>query len=201
MMYIARFYLFEILVEHFRHWRTGDIGAFAWESAFGKIPARMLRIGKIDIGDDIHDSAVGLLWEAFVLASVACFHVEDWDMEAFCTNDTQAGVGIAKHENGIGACGYHELVGGIDDIATGGSKVIAHGIHIYLRISELEVVEEYAIEVVVVVLTCMGENDIEILACLVDDGCQTDDFGACAHDNEQLEFAVVLEVDIGIISS
>lgn len=122
-------------------------------------------------------------------------------MQSLCTDDAQAGVGIAKHENGIGACGYHELVGGIDDIATGGSKVIAHGIHIYLRVSELEVVEEYAIEVVVVVLTCMGENDIEILACLVDDSCKADDFRTGAHDNEQLEFAVVLEVNIGIVSS
>ena len=34
--------------------------------------------------------AVGLLWEAFVLTTVACFHVEDWDMEALCANDTKA---------------------------------------------------------------------------------------------------------------
>ena len=200
-MYIARFYLCEILVEHFCHWRTGDIGALARETAFGKISAGMLRISEIDIRDNIYYSAVGLLGEAFVLASVACFHVEDRDMEAFCTNNTQAGVGVAKYENGIGFCCHHELVRGIDDIATGGAKVIAHGIHIDLRVCKLEVVEEDAIEVVVIVLTRMGENDIEVLACLVDDSCKADDFRTGAHDNEQLKFAVVLEVDIGIICS
>ena len=200
-MHIARFYLFEILVEHFCHRRTGDIGAFAWESAFGKIPAGMLRISEIDIRDDIDYSAVCLLGEAFVLASVACFHVEDRDMQSLSANDAQAGVGVAKYENGIGFRCHHELVRGIDDIATGGAKVIAYGIHIYLRVCKLEVVEEDAIEVVVVVLTRMGENDIEVLACLVDDSCKADDFRTGAHDNEQLKFAVVLEVDIGIICS
>ena len=195
-MHIARFYLFEILVEHFCHWRTGDIGAFARESAFGKIPAGMLRISEIDIRDDIDYSAVGLLGEAFVLASVACFHVEDRDGQTLCANDAQAGVGIAKHENGIGFRCHHEFVRGVDDIATGGAKVIAYGIHIYLRVCKLEVVEEYAIEVVIVVLTRMGENDIEVLACLVNYRCKSDNLRSSAYNNEQLKFTVILKADI-----
>ena len=161
----------------------------------------MFAVGEVDIGDDIHDAAVGLLGEALVLASVACFHVEDRDMEAFGCNDAEAGVGVAKNEDGIGTCGHHELVRGVDDVATGGAKVVAHGIHIHFGVCKFQVLKEHAIEVVVVVLAGVGENDVEVLACLVDDCCKADDLGTCAHDDEQLEFAVVLEVDIGIIGS
>ena len=47
-----------------------------------------------------------------------------------------------------------------------------------------------------VVLTCMGEDDIEVLACLVNDCCKSDNLRSCAYNNEQLKFTVLLKVDI-----
>jgi len=37
-------------------------------------------VGHVHIADDVHDAAVGLFGQAFVLAAVASFHVEDWDV-------------------------------------------------------------------------------------------------------------------------
>ena len=61
--------------------------------------------------------------------------------------------------------------------------------------------EEYAVKVVVVILAGMGENYVKVLACFGDDRRQTDNFWACAYDNKQFEFTVVLKMDIGIIGS
>ena len=45
----------------------------------------------------------------------------------------------------------------------------------------------------------MREDGIEILAALADDGGEADDLRPRAHDDEQLQLAVVLKVDIGVI--
>ena len=198
-MDIACLNLLEVVVEYLCHWAAGDVGALLRESAVGKVSASVLGVCHVDIGDDIHDAAVGLLWEAFVLATVTCLHVEDRDMEALCTNDAQARVGVAKDENCIRTCGCKEFVRAVDDVATGGAKVIAHSIHIDLRIGKLQVAEEDAVEVVVVVLAGVRQDDIEVLAAGVDDGCQADDLRTCAHDNDEFELTIVLEVNVAII--
>ena len=46
--------------------------------------------------------------------------------------------------------------------------------------------EKDAVEVVVVVLPRVGENGVEILAALGNDGGQADDLRPCADDDEQL---------------
>ena len=97
----------------------------------------MLRVSHVDIGDNINDTAVGLLWEAFVLATVAGLHVEDRDVEALCTYDAQATVCVTKNENCIGLGLVEEFVRAVDYVATGSTKIIAYSIHIDFRILEL----------------------------------------------------------------
>ena len=198
-VHIAGLNLFEILVEHLCHGRAGDVGALAGQAAFGEVAAGVLAVCQVHVGDDIDDAAVGLLGQALVLAAVAGFHVEDGDMQALGADDAQAGVGVAEHEYGIWPRLGEELVGAVDDVAAGGAEVIAHGVHIYLGLGELEVAEEDAVEVVVVVLPRMGEDYVEIAAALVDDCGKADDFGARAHDDAKLELAVVLPLYIGIV--
>ena len=105
-------------------------------------------------------------------------------MQPFGPNDRQARVRVAKHQHGIRLCLNHEFVRGVDDIAHRRSQVVAHGIHIHFRIFQLQVFEENAIEVVIVVLTSMCEDDIEILTRFVDDCCKTYDLGPCADNNQ-----------------
>ena len=66
-------------------------------------------------------------------------------------------------------------------------------------ILQLQVAEEDAVEVVVVVLSGVGQQRVEVPAGLVDDGRQADDLRSCAHDDQQSDPAVILEVYVGII--
>ena len=82
---IACLYVGKVLVQDFGHRGAGDVGALAWESAFGKVATGVLGVGHVDVGDDIDDAAVGLLREAFVFTSVSCFHVENRYVKTFST--------------------------------------------------------------------------------------------------------------------
>ena len=159
----------------------------------------MLTVCHVDIGDDVHDSSIGLFGETLILASVAGFHVEDGDMQTLRSYHAQAAGGVPKDKYAIGLGGGEEFIRAVDDVATGGSEVIAYGIHIYFGFCELQVAEKDAVEVVVVVLACVGENHVKVPATLVDDGGQTDNLRACTHDNTKLQFAVLLPLYVTII--
>ena len=159
----------------------------------------MFRIGHVHIRDDVHDSAVGLLGQTFVLAAVAGLHVEDGDVQTLGTYHGEAAVGVTKHQYTIGLESSKELVGAVDDVATGCTKVISHSIHIYFRLCQLQILEENTVEVVVVVLACVGEDYIEIPATLVDDCGKADNLRTCTDDDAKLQFAILLPVYIGII--
>ena len=175
----------KVVVEDFRHGGSCDIGALLGQAAVGEVSSCMLRVGHIHVGNDIDDTAVGLLGQALVLAAVAGLHVENGDMESFGSDNAEAAVGVAKDQYAVGLGLGEELIGAVDDIAAGSAKVVTDSIHIDLGLGELQILEEYAVEVVVVVLARVGENHVEILAALVDDGGETDNLGARAdNDNE-----------------
>ena len=156
----------------------------------------MLAVGHVHIADDVHDAAVGLLGQAFVLAAVAGLHVEDGDVQALGADDAEAAVGVAQHQHGIGLHLHHQLVALGDDVAHRLAQVVAHGLHIDVGVGQLEVLEEDAVEVVVVVLTGMCQQAVEVLAALVDDRRQTDNLRARAHDNQELQLPIILEFAI-----
>ena len=68
---IAGFDLREILVQDFGHRATGHVCAFLGQAAVSEIAASVFGIGHVHVADDIHDAAVGLFGQAFVLAAVA----------------------------------------------------------------------------------------------------------------------------------
>ena len=185
--------LSEILMQHFRHRRAGHVGALLREPAVRQVAAGVLRIRHVHVGDDVHDATVGLLRQALVLAAVARLHVEDRDVQPLRAYHAQAAVGIAKHEHGIGLHGDHQFVALVDDIAHRLAEVRAHGIHVDIRIGKFQVLEEHAVEIVVIVLACMGQQAIEVLAALVDDRRQPDDLRPRAHDDQKLQLPVILE--------
>ena len=176
----------EVVVENFRHGGSCDIGALLGQTAVGEVSSCVLRIGHIHVGDDIDDTAVGLLGQALVLATVAGLHVKNGDMESLGSDNAEAAVGIAKDQYAVGLGLGEELVGAVDDVAAGSAKVVTDGIHIDLGLCELQVLEEDTVEVVIVVLARVGENHVKVLAALVDDGGETDDLGARADNDDQL---------------
>ena len=180
---VAGLYLLEVVVEHFGHGAAGDVGAPLGEAGVGQVAAGVLAVGHIDVGDDVHNAAVGLLGQALVLAPVAGLHMEDGDMQALGPDDAQAAVGVAQHQHGIGPDGDHQLVALGYDVAHGLAQVIAHGFHVDVGIGQLEVLEEHAIEVVVVVLAGVRQQAVKVRAALVDDRRQSYNLRACSYDN------------------
>ena len=105
----------------------------------------MLGVCQINIGNNIHDAAVGFLRQALILTAVAGFHVENGNMQPLGRNGRQAGVGIAQNQHGIGLGSRHELVRAVDNIAHGGAQIITNRIHIDIRIGKTEIPEENSI--------------------------------------------------------
>ena len=159
----------------------------------------MLGVGEIDVRDDVHDTAVRLLRKAFVFAAVAGLHVENRNVEPFCPDDTQTTVGVAKNEYGIRFGCSEKLVAAVDDVAAGRTEVISDCIHVDLRFGEFQVAEEDTVEVVVVVLSGMGQNHIEIFAAFGDDSSKPDDLRTGADDDAEFDFAVILPVNVTVI--
>ena len=196
---IGRLDFSQILVQHLGHRGTGHVGALLRQAGIGQITAGMLGVGHVHIGDDVHDAAVRLLRQALVLAAVARLHVEDGDVQPLRTDDGQAAVCVAQHQHGVGLDGGHELVALRDDVAHRLAQIRADGVHIDLGVGQLEVVEEHAVQVVVVVLAGVGQDNIKIFASLVDDGGQTDDLRAGADDDEQFQLAVVFKGNAAVV--
>ena len=197
---VAGFDVDQVLMEHFGHGGAGEVGALFGQAAVGQVAAGVLGVAEVYVGDDVDDPAVCLLGQAFVLAAVAGFHVEDGYVEAFGGDGAQAGIGVAEDEECVGPDGGHQLVGAVDDVADGCAEVVADGVHVYFGVGKLEVAEEHAVEVVVVVLAGVGQDYVEVLAALVDGSRQADDFRPRTDDYQQLELAVILEFYVVVIS-
>lgn len=85
----------EVVVEDFRHGGPCDIGALLRQAAVGEVSSCVLRVGHVHVGDDIDDTAVGLLGQALILTTVAGLHVKNGDMESLGSDNAEAAVGIA----------------------------------------------------------------------------------------------------------
>lgn len=159
----------------------------------------MFAIGEIDVAYDVHNAAVGLFRKAFVLTAVACFHMENRDVEAFGPYDAEAAVGITQDKDCIGLESCEEFVGAIDYVAASCAKVIPHCVHIDFGSSEFEVFKKDAVQIVVVVLACVGKNYVEILAAFADYRGKTDNLRTCSHHDAEFEFAVILPMNVAIV--
>ena len=90
----------------------------------------------------------------------------------------------------------HQLVARGDDVAHGLAEVGAHGVQVDVRVVQRQAAEEDAVERVVVVLPGVRQQAVEVAAALLDDLGQADDLGARTHDDEQLQAAIIFEMNI-----
>ena len=195
---VRRLDLAQVGAQDLRHGRARDVGALGGAAGVPEVAAGVLGVGQVDVGDHVDDAAVGLLGQALVLAAVARLHVEDGDVQALCRDGGQAAVGVAQDEQGVGLCGDHQLVTGGDDVAHGLAQVGAHGVQVDVGIVQRQVAEEDAVQGVVVVLPGVRQQAVEVSAALLDDLGQADDLGAGAHDDQELQAAVVREINFRI---
>ena len=116
---VAGLNLGEVVMQHLRHRRPRDVRALLREARVGQVAAGVLGVGHVYIGDDVHNAAVRLLRETFILAAVASLHVEDRDMQPLRTDDAEAAVRVPQHQHRIGLDLHHQLVALRNDIAHG----------------------------------------------------------------------------------
>lgn len=190
--------LVKVGAQHLGHGRARDVGALRGAAGVLEVAAGVLGVGQVDVGDHVDDAAVGLLGQALVLAAVARLHVEDGDVQALGRDGGQAAVGVAKDQERVGPHLDHQLVGGRDDVADGLAQVRANGVQVDVRIVQRQVAEEDAVERVVVVLAGVRQQAVEVAAALLDDLGKANDLGARAHDDQELQAAVVFKTNIGI---
>ena len=190
--------LVKVGAQHLGHGRARDVGALGCAAGVLEVAACVLGVGQVDVGDHVDDASVGLLGQALVLAAVARLHVEDGDVQALGRDGGQAAVGVAKDQERVGPHLDHQLVGGRDDVADGLAQVRANGVQVDVRIVQRQVAEEDAVERVVVVLAGVRQQAVEVAAALLDDLGKANDLGARAHDDQELQAAVVFKTNIGI---
>ena len=77
------------------------------------------------------------------------------------------------------------------DIPDSDIEVISTDVDAFLAGGELEVAEEDAIEVIVVVLSRVCQYAVKVLTALIDYCCQANNLGTSTHDNQELEFAII----------
>ena len=189
LMNITRFDLIQIRVQHLRHGASGHKDALLRQSTLHQIPACVFRIAEIDIADNIHYTAIRLLWQAFVLAAVARLHMENRNVQPLGTDHGKAGVGIAQDQHRVRLQPYHQLVGFLNDIPNRGSEVVAYGIQIIIRRPKAEIVKKHLIECVVVVLTGVNQNLLKVPVAALYCRGQPDDLRPRADDCHQLQLS------------
>ena len=195
---VGRLDLLQVGAQDLGHGRAGYVGALRRAAGVLEVAARVLGVGQVDVGDHVDDAAVGLLGQALVLAAVAGLHVEDGDVQALGRDGGQAAVGVAKDQQRVGLHLHHQLVARGDDVSHGLAQIGAHGVQVDVRVVQRQVAEEDAVERVVVVLAGVRQQAVEVAAALLDDLGQSDDLGAGAHDDQELQAAVVFKTNIGI---
>ena len=184
----------QIVMQHLSHRGASHIRTFLGQSGIGQIPAGVLGICHIDVGDDVHNAPIGLLRQALVLTPVAGLHVEDRNMQPLGADDAQAGIGIPQHQDRIRLNLNHQLVTFSDDIAHRLAEVLPHSFHIHIRVREFQVLEKHAVQVIIVILPGVCQQAVEVLTTFIDHSRQADDFRACADDDEKLKLPVILEL-------
>ncbi len=189
---VRRFDRRQIFRQHLGHRRAGHVGAFFGQPAVGEVPSRMFGVCEVHVANDIDDAAVRLFRQTFVFAAVARLHMEDRDMEPFRADHGETTVRIAEDEDGVGLEFDHRLIARRDNIAHRFAEVGADRVQIQFRIGESEIFKEDAVERIVVILTGMDQNRIEILPRLLNNGGEPNNLRPRPDDNHQFDLSVLL---------
>ena len=142
---VAGFDFLQILVEHFGHGAAGDVGALLGQAVLRQVTAGVLRVAQVHIGDNVHDTTVGLLRQALVFAAVARLHMEDGNVQPLGADDAEAGVGVPQHQHGVGLQLRHQIVAFGDDVPHGLAQGIPHRIQVDIRVGQAQVLEEHPV--------------------------------------------------------
>ena len=139
----------------------------------------------------VDDAAIDLLGHPHVEAAVAGLHVEGGDLAPLGRDHRQAAVGIAQHQHRIGLDLRQRRIGGDDHLADGLRAGGPGRIQEHIRPADAQVLEEDAVEFVVVVLAGMHQHVFAVLVQRGQHPRQADDLRAGADDGGDFQLAGV----------
>ena len=202
LQHVAFLDFFQIHVQHFCHGRAGLVGALLGQAGICQILPGELGIAHIHVGDHIHDTAIGLLGQALVLAAVACLHVKQRDVQPLRRDGGQAGVGIAQHQIALRLQFGQKLIAATQNITAGHAQILTNHGHQNVRailpegVFQLEILPEHGGEVSVPVLIVIDHAAVKIFPAALDDSCQTNNLRTGAAANHDLGASVVFPFKI-----
>ena len=166
--------MWHYLRENFCHRRSYNISVLWPNTWFEDISASMLGIAHIDIGCNVNNSTYYLFRKVLVLATVTSLHVEDRNFKTLCCNNAQARVSVAKNDHRIRLYLNHEVVSLGNDVTHCLTNVLTYYPEVVIRLPKTEILKEYLVEVVIIVLTCVNQHMVEIFIWLLDDSTHLD---------------------------
>ena len=175
--------------EHLGHGGPGDERPLLGRSLGVEVAPGVLGVAHVHVGDVVDDAAVRLLGKALVEAAVAGLHVEDGDVQALRRDGGEAAVRVAQDQERVGPHAGEAFVGARDHVADGLAEAAADDVEVFVGLAQPQVLEEYLVELVVVVLARVHERLLEVAVALLYRLGQADDLGAGAHDGHELELA------------
>ncbi len=167
-----------VRVQHLALGRTGLDDLVRGQAFRQQVPARVLRVGQVDVADVVDDAPVDLLGHPHVEATVSGFHVEDGDLAPLGGNHRQGAVGVAQHEQRIGLMPAIAVVRPRDHPADRLRRRLARRLQEDVRLADTQFVEEDPVELVVVVLPRVNKDVLRVLVQTRDHARQLDDLRA-----------------------
>ncbi len=147
-----------------------------------QVTARVLGIGQVDVGCMVHEPPVDLFGHPLVEAAVSGFHVKHRNLAAFGGDNREAAVGVAEHQQRVGLLFRQDSVGADDDVAYRLRRGRARAIEKVVRLADAEFLEEYLVQLVIVVLPGMHQHVGDAAVELGDDARELDHLGPRADD-------------------
>ena len=111
-------------------------------------------------------------------------------MKPLCSDHRETAVRISKNKYRIGSQLVHRLVAFRYDIPHSFSQIGSYCIQIKIRILQSQVLKEYPIQIVIVILPRMNQNGIKVSSAFLYHGCQSYDLRTGTYDYHQLDPAV-----------
>lgn len=141
-----------IVMKYLIHGAAGFDDAVGRKTLAQQVFAGYAAVCEVDIGDMVHNLAVGFFRNALVEATVAGFHMEDRNMTFFGRDGAKAGIGVAKYKEGIGFYLFKHRFDIDKDLADSGGGSGTGGVEEVVGFAYAEVVVEDLVKLVVVVL-------------------------------------------------
>jgi len=177
-----------VVVQHLAHWAAGLYHHIGRKPLAQQVIAGDGAVGQIDVGSVIDDTPVDFFRHAHVETAIARLHVEGRNLAALGRDHRHTTVSVAKHQHRIRHFCRQNTIDRDDHFADRFSAACARCIEEMIRLADAQVVEEYLVELVIIVLSGMDDHVLAMLVQPRHHTRQTNDLRAGSHHGQDFHF-------------